>query len=98
MIVSLTLSQELPHLRGSFIFSLFQNEREAMDISQSHLQQKSSAPPLLRRAKGFFVENKDKLILPCGDYGGLNNITVSNRYPLSIVTFALKLLKKKFVK
>lgn len=34
----------------------------------------------------FFAHKKDKTLLPCIDYRGLNNITVKNRYPLCWIT------------
>lgn len=33
----------------------------------------------------FFVEKKDKTLRPCIDYRGLNDITVKNKYPLSLM-------------
>ncbi|KAM9559286.1 LOW QUALITY PROTEIN: voltage-dependent T-type calcium channel subunit alpha-1G-like [Salvelinus alpinus] len=35
----------------------------------------------------FFVEKNDKILHPCIDYLGLNDITVKNRYPLPLLSF-----------
>lgn len=43
---------------------------------------------------GFiFVGKKDKSLRPCIDYRGLNNVTVKNRYPLSLISSAFELLQ-----
>lgn len=34
----------------------------------------------------FFIEKKDGTLRPCIDYSPLNDITVKNRYPLSLIS------------
>jgi len=41
----------------------------------------------------FFVEKKDKTLMPCIDYRGLNDITVKHRYPLSLISSDFQLLE-----
>jgi hypothetical protein len=42
----------------------------------------------------FFVKKKDKTLLPCIDYWGLNDITViKNRYPLPLISSAFEPLQ-----
>ena len=36
----------------------------------------------------FFVEKKDKLLRPCIDFRGLNDITIKNKYPLPLIDSA----------
>lgn len=36
----------------------------------------------------FFVGKKDGTLRPCIDFGGLNNITVKNKYPLPLISSA----------
>ena len=42
----------------------------------------------------FFVQKKDKTLLPCIDYRGLNDITVKNRYLLQFIFSAFELLQQ----
>ena len=43
---------------------------------------------------GFsFVQKKDKSLQPCTDYQGLNQITIKNKYPLPLISFAFKLIQ-----
>ncbi len=41
----------------------------------------------------FFIKKKDDSLRPCIDYHGLNDITVKNRYPLSLMSSAFELLQ-----
>ncbi|XP_061105420.1 olfactory receptor 1J21-like [Conger conger] len=41
----------------------------------------------------FFVERKDKSLLPCIDYGGLNDIMVQNHYPIPLISSAFSSLQ-----
>lgn len=50
----------------------------------------SSSPA---KAGFFFVEIKDKSLRPCIDFRGLNDITVKNRNPLPLISFAFELLQ-----
>lgn len=45
-------------------------------------------------AGSFFVEKKDKTLRLCIDYQGLNNITVKNCHPLSLISSAFELLQQ----
>lgn len=77
------------------LYSLSEPEREAMEkyISSSlavGLICPSSSPA---GAGFFFVEKKDKMLRPCIDYRGLNDITVKNRYALPLISSALGLLQ-----
>lgn len=39
------------------------------------------------------MDKKDKSLRPCIDYWGLNQITVKNKYPLPLLSFAFELLQ-----
>ena len=41
----------------------------------------------------FFVAKKDKTLRPCINYQGLNDVTVKNRYPLSLIASVFELLE-----
>lgn len=82
-----------PH-RGH-LCSLLAPENEAMEkyISSSLVAgiiHPSSSPA---GAGVFFVDKKDKILRPCIDYHGLNEITVKNRYFLPLISSALELLQ-----
>ncbi len=72
------------------LYNLSKPEREAMEkyITESvaaGIIRPSSSPV---GAGFFFVEKKDKTLRPCIDYTGLNEITVKNKYPLSLLDSA----------
>lgn len=41
----------------------------------------------------FFVSKKDNSVRPCINYRGLNNITVKNQYPLTLISSAFEHLQ-----
>lgn len=45
----------------------------------------------------FFVEKKDKTLLPCIDYRASNKITVKNKYILPLLTSSFKLLQDAII-
>lgn len=45
----------------------------------------------------LFVQKKDNPLRPCIDYRGLNDITIKNRYPLSLISSAIELLEETTV-
>lgn len=47
-----------------------------------------SSSPL--EAGFFLVAKKDKTLQPCIDFRGLNDITIKNRYPLSLIDPSFK--------
>ncbi|KAK2905717.1 hypothetical protein Q8A73_009660 [Channa argus] len=71
------------------LYNLSRPEREAMEkyireSLQAGLIRPSSSPG---PAGFFFVSKKDKTLRLCIDYGGLNNITIKNKYPLPLLNF-----------
>ena len=77
------------------LFSLSRPERDAMEkyLSESlaaGIIRSSSSPA---GAGFFFVGKKDGSLRPCIDYRGVNEITVKNRYPLSLMNSAFDLLQ-----
>lgn len=48
----------------------------------------------------FFADKKDKTLHPCMNYQCLNDITIKNRYPLTLISSAFELLQvaKMFTK
>ena len=78
------------------LFSLSTPETKAMEryINDS-LAAGIICPTSSPAGAGFFlVDKKNKTLLrPCIDYRGLNNITIKNRYPLPLISFAFELLQ-----
>ncbi len=77
------------------LYSLSRPEREAMeryihDSQVAGIIRPSSSPA---GAGFFFVGKKDGSLRPCIDYRGLNDITVKNRYPLTLMSSAFELLQ-----
>lgn len=61
---------------------------------KSSLQTGIICPPSSPAGAGFFfVEKKDKSLRPCIDYTRLNNITIRNRYPLTLLSSAFDQLQ-----
>lgn len=87
--IDLIPSSTLPTRR---LYQLSKPEREVMEkyITESlaaGLIRPTSSPV---GAGFFFVEKKDKTLLPCIDYTGLNDITVKNKYPLPLIDSAFR--------
>lgn len=77
------------------LYSLSGPEREAMetyinDSLAARIIHPSSSPA---GAGFFFVDKKDKTLRPCIDYQGLNDITIKNHYPLTLISSAFELLQ-----
>ena len=76
----------LPALPSSRLYNLSRPEQESMEdyINTSRASRliRPSSSPL--GAGFFFVGKKDGSLRPCIDYRGLNEITIKNKYPLSL--------------
>lgn len=46
----------------------------------------------LAGAEFFFVKGKDGMLRPCIDYGGPNDVSIKNGYPLPLISSAFELL------
>lgn len=91
MIAGLPCRQGQPHLGANCSLSPPQSGQAMEEFIQESLAA-GIIRPSSPAGTGFFMEKKDKSLCPCIDYWGLNNTTIKNRYPLSLISTAFELL------